>query len=153
MHRQSEPRAGNHQRHTHTRNASLPTQANHTVRGARKQPPNWALHMQLAKIPHTHQTTPHATSAAGADQRGTHRGRNRYHPSAHTTLRRGARATPRRPKTRLDTEALARVCAYVLAFASTSLYSVFRPGQASRASASVSRRVFGRQGVAPAPRL
>ena len=41
----------NHQRHTHTRNASLPTQANHTVRGARKQPPNWALHMQLAKIP------------------------------------------------------------------------------------------------------
>ena len=31
--RQSEPRAGNHQRHTHTRNASLPTQANHTVRG------------------------------------------------------------------------------------------------------------------------
>ena len=34
MQRQSEPRAGNHQRHTHTRNASLPTQANHTVRGA-----------------------------------------------------------------------------------------------------------------------
>ena len=41
--------------------------------------------MQLAKIPHTHQTTPRATSAAGADQHGTHRGRNRYHPSAHTT--------------------------------------------------------------------
>ena len=47
----------------------------------------------------------------------------------------------------------ARVCAYVLAFASPSLYSVFRPGQASRASASVSSRVFGRRGVAPAPRL
>ena len=61
MHRQSEPRAGNHQRHTRTRNASLPTQANHTVRGARKEPPNWALHMQLAKIPHTQQTTPPAT--------------------------------------------------------------------------------------------
>ena len=41
MHRQSEPRAGNHQRHTRTRNVSLPTQANHTVRGARKQPPKW----------------------------------------------------------------------------------------------------------------
>ena len=47
----------------------------------------------------------------------------------------------------------ARVCAYILAFTSTSLYSVFRPGQASRASASVSRRAFGRRGVAPAPRL
>ena len=137
MHKQSEPRARNHQRHTRTRNASLvtkrrnswacrgnpnpeqetikgthtqetpallqrdaivghaeairtqsrkpstslPTQANHTVRGARKQPPNWALHMQLAKIPHTHQTTPPATRAASADQHGTHRGRNRYHPS------------------------------------------------------------------------
>ena len=32
--------AGNHRRHTRTRNASLPTQANHTARGARKQPPN-----------------------------------------------------------------------------------------------------------------
>ena len=81
MHRQSETRAGNHRRHTRTRNASLPTQANHTARGARKQPPNWALHMQLAKIPHTHQTTPPATRAASADQHGTHRGRNRYHPS------------------------------------------------------------------------
>ena len=47
----------------------------------------------------------------------------------------------------------ARVCAYVLAFASPSLYSVLRPGQALRASASVSSRVFGRRGVAPAPRL
>ena len=31
MNRQSEPRTGNHQRHTRTRNGSLPTQANHTV--------------------------------------------------------------------------------------------------------------------------
>ena len=36
-----QPRAGNHQRHTRARNVSLPTQANHTVRGARKQPPKW----------------------------------------------------------------------------------------------------------------
>ena len=71
--------------HTRTRNASLPTQANHTVRGVRKQPPSWALHMQLAKIPHTQQTTQPATSAASADQHGTHCGRNSYHPSAHTT--------------------------------------------------------------------
>ena len=40
MHRQSETRAGNQQRHTRTRNLSLPTQANHTARGARKQAPN-----------------------------------------------------------------------------------------------------------------
>ena len=40
MHRQSETRAGNHRRHTRTRNASLPTQANLTAQGARKQPPN-----------------------------------------------------------------------------------------------------------------
>ena len=39
MHRQSETRAGNDRRHTRTRNASLPTQANHSARGARKQPP------------------------------------------------------------------------------------------------------------------
>ena len=44
-----------------------------------------ARHMQLAKIPHTHQTTPPATRAASADQHGTHRGRNRYHPSTYTT--------------------------------------------------------------------
>ena len=54
MQRQSEPRAGNHQRHTHTRNASLPTQANHTVRGARKQPPNWdATHAASEDTTHT----------------------------------------------------------------------------------------------------
>ena len=86
MHRQSETRAGNHQRHTRTRNVSLPTQANHTVRGARKQPPNWALHMQLAKIPHAHQTTPPATRAASAGQHGTHRGRNYLLPSSFTSL-------------------------------------------------------------------
>ena len=33
-------------------------------------PPIGALHMQLAKIPHTHQTTPPATRAASADQHG-----------------------------------------------------------------------------------
>ena len=69
MYRQSETRAGNHRRHTRTRNASPPTQANHTARGARKQPnpPTRAPYMQLAKTPHTHQTTPRATSAADAD--------------------------------------------------------------------------------------
>ena len=40
MNRQSETRAGNHRRHTRTRNASPPTQASNTARGARKQPPN-----------------------------------------------------------------------------------------------------------------
>ena len=68
--------------------------------------------MQLAKIPHTHQTTPRATSTTGADQHGTHRGRNRYHLSTHTTKDEAPGqlpgATPRRPTTRLDTEALAR---------------------------------------------
>ena len=55
----------------------------HAAQGSK--PPSRVLHMQLAKIPHTHQTTLRATSAASADQNGTHRGRNRYHPSAHTT--------------------------------------------------------------------
>ena len=40
---------------------------------------------ELAKKPHTHHTTPPATRAASAGQHGTHRGRNRYHPSTHTT--------------------------------------------------------------------
>ena len=47
-------RAGNHQRHTRTRNVSLPMQANHTVRGARKQPPNWdATHAASEDTTHT----------------------------------------------------------------------------------------------------
>ena len=54
MHRQSETRAGNHQRHTRTRNGSLPTQANHTARGARKQPPNQgAIHAASEDTTHT----------------------------------------------------------------------------------------------------
>ena len=55
----------------------------HAAQGS--NPPIRALYMQLANKPHTHQATPRATSAAGADQYGTHRGRNRYQPSAHTT--------------------------------------------------------------------
>ena len=54
MHRQSEPRAGSHQRNTRSRNVSLLTQANHTVRGARKQPPNWgATHAASEYTTHT----------------------------------------------------------------------------------------------------
>ena len=48
----------------------------HAAQGS--NPPIGALYMQLAKIPHTHLTTPPATRAASADQHGTHRGRNRY---------------------------------------------------------------------------
>ena len=44
----------------------------HAAQGS--NPPVRALYMQLAKIPHTHLTTPPATSAASADQHGTHRG-------------------------------------------------------------------------------
>ena len=47
----------------------------HAAQGS--NPPVRALYMQLAKIPPTHLTTPPATSAASADQHGTHRGRNR----------------------------------------------------------------------------
>ena len=36
--------------HTHTRNASLPTQANHTVRGARKQPPKVTKDLNVGAI-------------------------------------------------------------------------------------------------------
>ena len=69
MYRQSETRAGQHRRHTHTRHASLPTQANE-VQGS--NPPTRALCMQLAKIPHTHHTTPCATIAPGADKPARH---------------------------------------------------------------------------------
>ena len=55
----------------------------HAVQGS--SPLIRALYMQLAKIPHTHQTTPRATSAARADQHGTHRGRNRYHCLLYTS--------------------------------------------------------------------
>ena len=55
----------------------------HAAQGS--NPPIGALYMQLVKIPPTHQTTPPATRAASADQHGTHRGCNRYHPSTHTT--------------------------------------------------------------------
>ena len=46
-------------RHTRTRNASLPTQAKHTTRGARKQTPNQgAIHAASKDTTHTHHTTP-----------------------------------------------------------------------------------------------
>ena len=59
MYRQSETRAGKHRRHTRTRNASLPTQAHHTARGARKQPPNQGA-VQAASEDTTH--TSHHTA-------------------------------------------------------------------------------------------
>ena len=46
--------AGKHRRLTRTRNASLPTQASHTPRGARKQPPNQgAIHAASEDTTHT----------------------------------------------------------------------------------------------------
>ena len=61
------------------------TSAYHTARGARKQPPNQgAVHAPSEDTTHTSNHPP-ATSAASTDQHGTHRGHNRYHPSAHIT--------------------------------------------------------------------
>ena len=58
MYRQSETRAGKHRRHTRTRNASLPTQANDTARGARKQSPNQgATHAAREDTTHTSRDT------------------------------------------------------------------------------------------------
>ena len=85
MYRQSETRSGQHRRHTPTRNASLPTQANNIARGARKQPPPIrALYIQLAKIPHTHHTTPYATIAPGADKPARHPPRAQQVPAQRT---------------------------------------------------------------------
>ena len=83
MHRQSEPRAGNHQRHTRTRNVSLPTQANHTVRGARKQPPNWgATHAASEDTTHT---SNHTACHQGRKRRPAwHPPRAQQAPSQHT---------------------------------------------------------------------
>ena len=78
---EQETSKGTHAQET-SANQRRPT-TQHAAQGS--NPPIGALYMQLAKIPHTHQTTPPATRAASADQHGTHRGRNRYHPSAHTT--------------------------------------------------------------------
>ena len=61
--------------------------------------------MQIAKIPHTHHTTPRATSAPGADKPARHPPRAQQVPAQRThNQRRGARATSRRLKARLDTE-------------------------------------------------
>ena len=78
---EQETSKGTHAQET-SANQRRPT-TQHAAQGS--NPPIGARYMQLAKIPHTHQTTPPAISAAIADQHGTHRGRNRYHPSAHTT--------------------------------------------------------------------
>ena len=79
----------------------------HEVQGG--NPPIRALYMQLAKIPHTHHSTPCATIAPGADKPARHPLRAQQAPAQRThNKKRGAGATPRRPKARLDTEALAR---------------------------------------------
>ena len=86
MHRQSETRAGNHRRHTRTRNASLPTQANHTARGARKQPPNQgAIHAFCLLVP-LQPTGAQSTLQRDATLRKAEASRNkrRKPPKAHT---------------------------------------------------------------------
>ena len=69
MYRQSETRAGNHQRHARARNASSPTQANNTARGARTQPPNQGTIHAASEDTHT---SPCATIAPGADKPARH---------------------------------------------------------------------------------
>ena len=64
-HRQSETRAGNHQRHTRTRNVSLPTQANYTARGARKQPPNRGARLHFCKCNLVDVNNAHSPRVAG----------------------------------------------------------------------------------------
>ena len=79
MHRQSEPEQETI-KGTHAQEMSAYQRRPTTQYAAQgSNPPIGTLHMQQAKIPHTHQTTPPATRAASADQHGTHRGRNRYH--------------------------------------------------------------------------
>ena len=75
--------------------------------GQGSNPPIRALYMQLAKIPHTHQTTPRATIAPGTDKPARHPPRAQQVPAQRThNSKRGAGATPRRPRARLDTGAL-----------------------------------------------
>ena len=54
----------------------------HEVQGS--NPPIRALYMQLAKIPHTHKTTPRATSAPGADTPARHPPRAQQVPAQRT---------------------------------------------------------------------
>ena len=86
MHRQSETRAGNHQSHTRTRNASLPTQANHTARGARKQPPTHMRTTQLASC--VRQALLHGCKAPKPARHGSLQQRN-IHPAFGTCVRYG----------------------------------------------------------------
>ena len=51
MHRQSETRAGNHQRHTRTRNVSLPTQANNVARATNGTPSARPLYTHRTSAP------------------------------------------------------------------------------------------------------
>ena len=68
---------------TRTRNVSLPTQANHTTRGARKQPPNWdATHAASEDTTHT---SNHTAGHQGRKRRpARHPPRAQQVPSQHT---------------------------------------------------------------------
>ena len=72
MYRQSETRAGNHRRHTRMRNTSHKRRPTTLYKVQGSNPSTRALYMQLAKIPHTHHTTPCATIAPGADKPARH---------------------------------------------------------------------------------
>ena len=98
MHRQSETRAGNHRRHTRTRNASLPTQANNAERAANSKPPTRVLYIHLTRTPHTHHTHPvPPRQRAQIRQHSTQRAATGTRP-AHTQLKSRRQGSPPAPK-------------------------------------------------------
>ena len=62
-HKQSITRAGSHQRHTRTINASTSTQAKNPTRATNGNHPARPLHMHLTNTPHTHHTASCATES------------------------------------------------------------------------------------------
>ena len=84
MHKQAGTRAGNHQRHTHTTNASPPTQANNATRATNGNPPARPPHMHLTNT--LHPVLPRHQPQT--QRHGTHCGRD-MDRAAHTKLKPG----------------------------------------------------------------
>ena len=102
MHRQSEARAGTIEGTDEQETPADQCRLTTLHEGQGSNPPIRAPYMQLARIPHTHQTTPRATRAPGADKPARHPPRAQQVPAQRThNERRCAKATPRRPKARL----------------------------------------------------
>ena len=83
---QAGTREGNHQRHTHTINASPPSKANNATLATKGNPPA-RLYTHLNNTPHTHHTAPYTTEAPATYERRQGCGAaTEEHPAVSVTL-------------------------------------------------------------------